>query len=226
MITVISDFNKRVDEIDEYYDLLNNFINDSAVLFYPTKRTHKTKTISEDLIKVMKANCFLLLYNLMESSIKSSIREIYDSITVANIKYDDVINEIKKIWIQENYKNFNNKGTEFIFDSFTNITNDIIDIQFNSDKTISGNIDAQKIRSFSDKVGFSMNVHYMAKNGVKLHQVKTQRNGLAHGSYSFSECGRQYTFDQLNTIKNEVVIFLRGILNNIKKYIDNEKYKI
>ncbi len=224
MITVITDFNTRVEEIDKYYKLLNTFINEEVKLYYPSKRTHKIRSVDEDLIKVMKAHCFLLVYNLMESSIKSSITAIYDAITTSNIKYEDVIDEIQKLWLTENYKNFKNKGTDFIYNTINTIKNDVIDINFNADKVISGNIDAQKIRELSDLLGFSKTTHHRANNGVSLHQVKMQRNNLAHGSISFSQCGRQYTYEELEIIKKEVVIYLRSILNNIKKYIDENVY--
>ena len=93
------------------------------------------------------------------------------------------------------------------------------------DKVISGNIDGRKISEFSNIYGFSKKTHHLAQNGVKLHEVKIQRNNLAHGSLSFSECGRQYTYEDLTKIKRQVVIYLRGILNNIQKYIVESKFE-
>lgn len=63
------------------------------------------------------------------------------------------------------------------------------------------------------------------RGGSKLLTVKTQRNLLAHGNISFSECGRERTFIELNDIKNEVINYLEDILNNIEIYIDNKDYK-
>ncbi len=225
MITVLSDFDTRVKEIDEYYKLLNTIINEGAKLYYPSKQTHKTKLVDEELIKVMKANCFLLLYNLIESSVKSSITEIYDAITNECVKYEDVTDNIRRLWIREKYDNFNDKKNDFVFNSIENIANDSIQIFFNSDRSISGNLDGRKIRQFSAEYGFSNNTHHKAKNGEKLHLVKTQRNNLAHGSISFSECGRQYTYDDLNQTKKQVYIYLRGILKNIEKYIGQRHFK-
>ena len=58
----------------------------------------------------------------------------------------------------------------------------------------------EKITEFATKIGFSMRVHYSAGNGEKLHQVKTRRNNLAHGNISFSECGRDFTLEELVNI--------------------------
>jgi hypothetical protein len=224
MITVINDFNTRVKEIEGYFKLLDNILNQDARLYFPNKKSHKIKKFDDELIKVMKANSFLLLYNLIESSIKLSMTEIYDSITLKTKKYDDVTNEIRKIWISEYYKNFKGQGTDFIFDAISNITEDLIQIRFKPEKVISGNIDGLKIREFSNSLGFSISTHHLAKNGVKLHQVKKQRNDLAHGAISFAQCGRQYTYDDLFEIKQQVIIYLRGILNNIDNFLTNEQY--
>ena len=225
MITIIADFNTRVEEINSYFKLLDSIINHEAKLYYPRNGKKKLRTIDDELIKVLKANCFLLIYNLIESSIKLSIAEIYDSISKKKNKYSDVKEEIQKLWISEKYKNFDGKKTDFIFDTINNITDDIIEINFKAEKVISGNIDSRKIIEFSTALGFSKVTHYKAKNGGKLYQVKTQRNNLAHGNTSFSDCGRQYTYEDLREIKQQVIVYLRGILSNIQLYLDTEQYK-
>jgi hypothetical protein len=226
MISVLSDFEKRVDEINIYFLLLENIEEKKAVLYFPSKRTHKYQPHNAELIKILKANLFLLLYNLAESSIKQSLSEIYEQITEQQLKYEEVIDEIKKIWIDEKHNNFKNIGTENIFKAINNLTKEIIDIKFDSEKVISGNIDGRKIKEFSVKHGFSSKVHKNAKDGVKLHQVKTQRNHLAHGHISFAECGRNYTLSDLREIKHQVIIYLRRILNNIDRYLDKQKFAI
>lgn len=224
MTTVISEFNTRVQEIDKYFEMLERILLQDAQLYFPNKATHKIKAFDDELIKILKANCFLLLYNLIESSVKSSITTIYDHISANNKKYSEVVDEIKKIWIQENYKNFKERSTDFIFQKINEIADDVISVQFESDKVISGNIDGLKIREFAAKYGFSARTHRLSSNGVKLHQVKTQRNLLAHGSLSFSECGRQYTYEDLASVKSQVIIYLRGILKNIQRYLDHDEY--
>jgi hypothetical protein len=226
MISVLSDFEKRVKEINVYFLLLENIIEKDAVLFFPHKRTHKYQPHNAELIKILKANLFLLLYNLSESSIKQSLAEIYEQISDEQLKYEEVIDEIKKIWIDEKHNNFKNKGTENIFRAISNLAEEIIEIRFDSEKVIPGNIDGRKIKEFSVKHGFSSSVHKNAKDGVKLHQVKTQRNHLAHGHISFAECGRNYTIGELREIKHQVIIYLRRILKNIEKYLDDKNYAI
>jgi hypothetical protein len=225
MTTVLADFEKRVSEIELFFRHLKYLEVDNAVLYLPNRIRNKYIAHDPELIKVLKANVFLLLYNLAESSIKQSITEIYDTISAENIKYQNVIDEVKKIWIAQNHDNFKNKGTEKIFIAINQMAEDIINIRFDSNKTISGNIDSRKIREFSIKYGFSDRVHRNANNGNKLHLVKTQRNNLAHGTISFAECGRNYGMEELGVTKKEVILYLRNILRNINKYIDEKTFK-
>ena len=44
---------------------------------------------------------------------------------------------------------------------------------------------------------------YTAGNGDRLHQVKIRRNNLAHGNTSFSECGREFTYEDLYLLPSE-----------------------
>ncbi len=226
MVTVIADFEKRVSEIELFFKHLEHLELDGALLYFPNRTRHKKQAHNNELIKVFKANIFLLLYNLAESSIKQSLTEIYETISSENLTYQDVIDEIKKIWISQKHDNFRNKGTDNIFIAINQLASEIIDIQFDSTKVISGNIDGRKIREFSSKHGFSDKTHRNANNGNKLHQVKTQRNNLAHGIVSFAECGRNYSVEQLRDTKKEVILYLRIILRNIKKYLDDRGYAI
>ncbi|MBK6773181.1 MAG: hypothetical protein IPG78_13840 [Ignavibacteria bacterium] len=62
-------------------------------------------------------------------------------------------------------------------------------------------------------------------NGAKLHDVKIQRNQLAHGEISFSKCGRNYTIEDLIKTKDHTIKYLRKILKNINAYLESKKFK-
>jgi hypothetical protein len=226
MTTVISDFEKRVLEIDTYFSYIENIEVKGAQLFFPNNLTHKYQIHKLELMKILKANIFLMLYNLAEASIKQSIAEIYDRISSENLKYCDVIDEVKSIWLNETQRNFTNTSTENILKIVNNIADEIIQIKFDSERIISGNIDGRKIKEFSIKYGFPSKVHFRANEGKNLHLVKIQRNNLAHGVISFAECGRNYSIGDLKTIKHEVIIYLRRILKNIELFLQNRGYAI
>ncbi|RZK04551.1 MAG: hypothetical protein EOO46_16450 [Flavobacterium sp.] len=226
MTTVLSDFEARVLEIERYFELLNLLISKEAELHFRNNRQPQTFTVDAELSKILRANCFLILYNLAESSIRQSILEIHDQISSKQLKFQEVKDEIKKVWLNNKYKNFKTTSNEDILIAITNIANDMIDIRFDESGTnLGGNVDAQKIREFARKLGFSDKTHHKLNNGSKLHIVKNRRNHLAHGNISFANCGREYSIEDLEKIKNQVVKYLRNVLKNIKKFIDEEQFK-
>lgn len=50
------------------------------------------------------------------------------------------------------------------------------------------------------------------------------RNYLAHGVYSFSKCARDLSIKDLRDIKKQVLKFIKSVLNDIKKYYDEQGY--
>lgn len=224
MTTVIAEFETRVKEVDLYFKFLNELINDNAQLYFSTRTRNKKRNVDPELLKVLKANGFLLLYNLIEASAKKSIEKIFEKVSAENLQYKDFRDEVKVRWIDHNYKNFQQKGSKEIFRAIEKIASDTITITFDARKVISGNVDARKIREFAAAYGFSDRTHYQAKNGNRLLFVKTNRNDLAHGVVSFAECGRQHTFEDLDKTRKEVVVYMRGILKNVDEYITKRLY--
>jgi len=227
MNSVILDFEERVKEIELYFNHLKLILEKEAMLYFPNNQTRKTKIIELELTKVLKANCFLLLYNLSESSIRQALIEIYNHISSKNIDYNLVNDEIKKIWITHHYKDFKKLNVDEILNVLNNIANDIINVNFETTNIkIGGSIDRRKINYFAKTIGFSDKVHHTLNNGNKLHLVKTRRNQLAHGEISFAQCGKNYSKEDLLKTKSQTIKYLRKILLNIKDYLESEKYKL
>ena len=64
-----------MDEIEIYFSFLEDTVNRTPQLFYPDTKVYKP--IAQEMTKILKDNGFLLLYNLVESSITKAIEEIY-----------------------------------------------------------------------------------------------------------------------------------------------------
>jgi hypothetical protein len=93
------------------------------------------------------------------------------------------------------------------------------------DLRFGGNLDADRIRRACLEHGVSSKTHPRAKGGEKLGLVRGRRNALAHGSLSFTECGRDYTLTQLVEIRRETVLFVRGILKNVESYASKRSFR-
>ena len=135
--------------------------------------------------------------------------------------YEDIREELKKVVL----KNFKDCSTDKLLSKVTNISIDIVSKCFDSEKIISGNLDARKIKDFAKSYGFSYQTNsQITKDGKELLTVKNKRNDLAHGVFSFCDCGKDYAIEELLKIKQEVISYLREILQNIEEYLNIEAY--
>jgi len=228
MLSTIQSFEEKCVEIENYFKMLTQMDSYDTYLFFPEKVSHKTVPIDKDIIPVLKANLFLLLYNLVESTIRNAINDIVDEINDKDLVYKSLKDELRKAWVKKATKDLESAKTDKITMTVFEILERFHDepfIKYERDFiNFSGNLDAKKIRTIAESIGFSTMVHHTAKGGEKLEDIKDKRNSLAHGNFSFSEIGREYNISSLEEIKKQVFIYLKGLLKNIKSYLDNQEY--
>jgi hypothetical protein len=228
MNTVILDFNTRVQEVESYFIFLESLTKEKTKLaFLKSDGEYQLESLESELIKTLKANGFLLLYNLVESTMRNAIEAIHDEFRSKGVCFDKIKTNIK-LTILQNLEDCFKKSSSFaknIHPKINQISIDIIAASFEREKIFSGNVDAKMIRSIADKYGFSHCTDCSkTKNGQNLLVVRETRNDLAHGIKSFEEVGRDKSIDQLLEIKEEVTEYLRQILQNIQEYLDKKEY--
>lgn len=213
-------FNDRKNEIEFYFSIMVEIDNGSANINTIDNRR---------FYKIMKSNFLLMLYNLVEACIVSGMMEIYEDLKNNGCSYNQVIREIQDIWSKSKINEIYGPATERT--AYENRVRQIIqDITTNTPIVlskdalgISGNLNARKIKEICDK----HRIRYRLQNqGESLERVKRERNSLAHGDVSFSDCARDLTIGDLENIKDEVIQFLQDILNGMKDYYDQKLYKI
>ncbi len=222
MQTVRADFNIRVQEINKYFLFLDALVNERMKLVtLEDGIERKIRGIDSDLAKTLKANGFLLLYNLVESSMTNAIEAIFDELKERKIPFNSVRTEIKKVVLQ----NFKNRSPDDIHTKMTDISIDIITAGFRRRELFSGNIDRKEITKTARKYGFSCDTNYLeTKHGDNLYGVMKNRNDLAHGNKSFSEIGKSTSIEDLLKVKEEVIAYIAQILNNIENYLVAQEY--
>lgn len=212
-------FDDRKEEINYYYSVIYKIESDE----------HKTATIENNnkLIKIMKSNLLLMLYNLVEACVVSGMMEIYENLKNNSCSYDSLINEIQNIWATHEINKIYGQATkksayeERVKRIIENVLSGSPIVLTRDALDISGNLNARKIRKICD----NHHIRYRLKtDGESLEKVKQQRNNLAHGDVSFGECARNLTLNDLETIKDEVFLFMEGILNGMKDYYDKKGY--
>ncbi|HTS36924.1 MAG TPA: MAE_28990/MAE_18760 family HEPN-like nuclease [Candidatus Solibacter sp.] len=222
------DYEARVSEIEVYFAFLADVVAKGAKLHYPRARKTKQAAISEDLVKILKANALLILYNLVESSIRNGLNEIYDSVKADKVQYEVLRQELRELWVHDEFKPDPMRLPENNAKRVIEMLELVISskrILFDSKLLpISGNLDAERVRELSAKYGFSHQTTRSTKGGYHLTRVRQERNNLAHGLKSFKECGRDLTLDALIEIKRQVVLYIRQILKNIQRFVDRRQY--
>jgi hypothetical protein len=229
MQTVKSDYEARKSEIEEYFIFLKRLDDqESTKIIFRDHDQMIEERLSDQLLKILIANGFLLLYNLIEATIRNSICEIYDRIQDEAICYDSLTVNFKKIWVEQGTESLKegNFRVETLREKVLTLTESIFNretISLAKDKLdFSGNLDARKIRLLAEKYGFA----YPISNGDNLLTIKTKRNHLAHGDYTFADIGKDFTVNDISSFKDETILYLDDILNNIESYLQIKAFVV
>jgi len=217
MIKVQEDFKTRAEEVTRYFQFLQAY-DDRRINFVASDTNAFTFSPSEQLglFKTLKANGFLLLYNLVESTSKNAIEAIYDEFRSRGVTFDDCREEVRKIILA----NLKRHSVDTILPRLSSISIDVVFATFSKDHLFDGNVDARHLRKVAKTYGFN----HPRRKSDELLTVKSNRNDLAHGNKSFADVGRDYDVDRLEKIRAEVVTFLEELLVNIAAYISSRAY--
>lgn len=217
MIRAQTDFRERVTEIEAYLAFVQKIeAGDTLLIQRDSQMPTYASTDQKNLIRTFQASAFLLLYNLMESTVSNAIEAIFDEFSNRGTSFDSCRSTIRRV-VLGNLKQHN---LDDILPNLNRLSIDIVTKTFQKNKIVSGNVDAKKIRDVADEYGFA----HPSADGNPLLTVKTSRNDLAHGSKSFAEVGRDYTIAQIISIKEKVVAYLDAMLINVTTYINHQHY--
>jgi hypothetical protein len=217
MINVQIDFATRSEEVTRYFRFLQAF-DDRRVTFAEADADADTLSPLEQgaLFKTLKANGFLLLYNLVESTSKNAIEAIFDEFKNQGVSFDLCSDEVRKIILA----NLKRHDVEKILPNLSKISVDVVVATFSKAHLFNGNVDARHLRKVAKNYGFRT----PRRKSDELLTVKSNRNDLAHGNKSFADIGRDYDVDRLESIRAEVVTFLEEFLVNVAEYLTSRSY--
>lgn len=231
----MSDWREKLDErereLEVYLRFLSRLDGQAASLSIAYGDSRRTMPVDDQVIKILKANFFLLMYNLVEASIRDGFRMLYAEITADGRTVQSIKQELRVLWVDAALARIDPRGANQ--NSYRDVARSLVTSAVNDvgaklrveDLRFSGNLDADVIRRACLEHGVSCKTHPRAKGGEKLHLVKRRRNDLAHGSVSFTECGRDYSLSQLVEIRRETIVFVRGILRNVERYATSRAFR-
>ncbi|MCE1167987.1 MAG: hypothetical protein LWX70_07815 [Sphingobacteriia bacterium] len=212
-----AEYQKRLDEVEMYFNTIKVLdLGMCKIVCTDILGNQTERRIDDELSKVLKANGFLLLYNLIEATIRNSISAIFGAMHAQDMTFKKLTDNLRKIWINQEVKNLKK---EELLSLFSIILEDKL-IKFKAEcVNISGNIDAQRIRDIAKQFGYSE-----SRDGRDLVTIKEKRNKLAHGEFTFSEIGKDYSVSELIKFKDNTKDYLQDVLINIENYINNKAY--
>ncbi|RAS94588.1 hypothetical protein A6E21_13570 [Bacillus cereus] len=227
------EFTKRLNEVNYFFYCL-----DSLYVFFDQKQSKvlkgklDTETLNHsDFMIILKSNAYLMLYNLIESTIRSFMQKIYDEITIQRLSYKDIRQELQKIWINISYDSLGHTTTNF--DQHKNKAQTMIDFVINDEKVIltenninlSGNIDYRVIRELFINHGLEVPTNHGTNVGAGLKEIKVKRNTIAHGNVSFIDSARDTALTDLAVYKDEIIDYLTLLNQCVTDYIEQQNYK-
>lgn len=234
-MTIREEFDKRVIEIDSFYEILKIFELERPKIsaFDITANQEKTLSVNSSKIDTLRSTSYLLLYNLIESTVYNSITNIFDEINDDGLKYFDIIEDVQKYWLNNLYKHDDKKRKETIIETIMKVANQIFSDTItlaSSEISYGGSLDAATIfataKSMKINIGNIHRIFDKTIHGQILIDVKNKRNWLAHGEKSFIEVGSSSTFSQLVDAKKYICDFLGEYINSVEEYVYNKRYKV
>jgi len=233
----VQEFQRRVAEIEKYFDLVDKIeqlgtlgsVSASSITFPSGEYT-----VDSQLQKILKSHCYLLLYNLIESSIRNGITAIHDAICLEQLTYKELSPKIQRLWVLNDLsKSFRDAyiKKETVADNLQEALKVVLDDEVvalePTNIPISGNLNAETIKNLIEMYGFFGNLG-VPKSDIDnvLDVVVKVRCDLAHGNVSFSDASEQIVWSKLVDDKDKIVIYLTHLLQNIEEYVDQKKYKI
>lgn len=252
----LEDYTNRVQEIDDYFEFVfvidkSRNINLEDTIFQDDERLNQFNLshlkndskylFSNELKKTLKANSYLLLYNLIEGSVTAGIDGIFLAINQSELELKYFKKTIRELYLdydmirKDEDSNLKAKDRKNLSRQFNTLIDKKVEFKNNHGKIgyqaylekmggeISGNIDVKILEQLSKKYGFTLPIIDITN---ELSIIKKRRNELAHGEITFSEAGKDKSIEDLITLKNAVTQYFNVLMNNIKDYIENEEFKM
>lgn len=172
-------------------------------------------------VAIVKSAFMVLLYNAIESTTVLVLERVHEK--VSRHKYDELSEPLKKLFA-EFYLFKEGKRKQHL--NLNSIINNLLNFPTFEELTkkvnlFSGNLDARELSNILSRYGIGK---ITASNKEKLLIVKNKRNQIAHGEVMFKECCRNYTYDDLSTIKTAVFDSLNQMIELAERYFENSRY--
>lgn len=226
-----TEFKKLTTEIDRFYDFLHYLSirqigindNDYQIISCEIKENDEF----DFLLKSMKSNLVIMLYNLVEATVRTTMYKYYDSFNNQKKDYVSAVEEMKKVWIKYSSQEFKeNRLQKQVFELIESAVDKEYFISLDFEKFhLSGNADVREIKEILKNHGLRYDEKDFEECGGSLSSIKNMRNSLAHGNVSFEDNGKNLAVNDLLEYKKQTYKCLTYLMGIVEKDIKNTEFK-
>ena len=182
--------------------------------------------IDRSLIKTISATGYLLIYNLLESTMTAALDAVHTQLHNDKITFEQLNDNLQKICIS-NFKGAVNTDSMKELKS-TAINSALVQLGYDSSRLWNGNVDVRKIKQKAKDYGFKYDYTGEDYDDLKRNflNIKDKRNALAHGRLSFEQCGQDTAVDALIEYSQQAYVYLEAVLNGMNAYLEQQLYRV
>lgn len=216
-------YEERFCEVNDYLQLLRFFdglstrVPWSGIMY--DDHTPVSYQPHRDMQKILRADTYVLLYNLVEATFAMMIDYVKTSINDEKKPLLSYIPEIRKVCAESCFKSID-EAIDFI-----GKTKPVyID---NWKISYSGNVTIHTIKSFFSSITCAPATTLPEQRvEISLDNIKSTRNRLGHGEVSFAQEGANKPYDEVYKDFEVSTLYLREMLKNLDEYVKNKRYLI
>lgn len=218
----LEEYGKRKIEIESYLGLASFVSGDNVRLVNDDQVYHLVSPLEAT---TLKATFYLVLYNLVEATVREGVRSIYHKINDEGLSFLELNEKLQEIWWQSHHESITATPRDAliskVYEVYCLCKTESSPAFQDFIAGVSGNLDAEGVRSVCRKYGIET-----IEDGRDLKRVKDYRNWLAHGNKSFSEVGKDSTPSELQMAMEKVFTFLDTYVVNVTDYLANSRYSM
>lgn len=186
--------------------------------------------VNREIQKTLRASSYLLLYNILESTMSEAINAIHETISQERLDITDLSEKIHKVVLISFKKALSNEKVGDFSKRNADVRETVMSLGYDKKKIFSGNIDADIINQYCDKYGFqpfpytTEENNKLTYNKAVIQEIKLKRNNLAHGNESFESCGQGIVVGSLEGKLNNVEAILLAVFNGLNNFLETRRY--
>lgn len=224
-------FSERRDEVRAYLELLKNIEEETKAGVPRLARTQRS--ITPDQAKILISNLYLQLYNLVEATVTSCLKTVTDEVQARGILPSELSWEMRREWTKSVARTHEEMGPEKRLEAALDLSSQLMGqlplSEFRIDSGGGGNWDDTAIEKLFSRLGASSMVSADTMTSAKRHikddlgslaLVKNRRNGLAHGSLSFVDCGGEMLYPDMERLTETVIAYLSEVVQSFVDFAD------